>query len=307
MLQRGVVPDCITSSNEGMVSEHLDATGSEPNSAQSHSSEGYSASGGLKQADNPNHNHGQPDSEVVANNPAGAGLDSSGQGTGSSVSAGAIRRDSDDLLVISQVSQSNRSVDAGSSQSTGSESMGEANDGANQKQGGNNRRAVGYGRHIRDMGALSEKTINSVRILRDPAQYQRQQDLIKSEAELAEEELERTSLSRGFLTTTQYDYYVKILLLGDSGVGKTSLMLRFADNEFRETLIGTAGVDFKVRYLEKKGMKTKCQIWDTAGQERFHVITRSYYTGAHGIALVYDASDISECLAPVFMFKRFAC
>lgn len=88
-----------------------------------------------------------------------------------------------------------------------------------------------------------------------------------------------------------HDYYVKILLLGDSGVGKTSLMLRFADNQFQESLMSTAGVDFKVRYLEKNKTRTKCQIWDTAGQERFHVITRAYYRGSHGIALVYDAAN----------------
>jgi len=95
------------------------------------------------------------------------------------------------------------------------------------------------------------------------------------------------------LSTDDYDYYVKVLLLGDSGVGKTSLMLRFADNQFQPNLMSTAGVDFKVRYLKSKSTekRTKCQIWDTAGQERFHVITRAYYRGAHGIALTYDAAD----------------
>lgn len=140
---------------------------------------------------------------------------------------------------------------------------------------------------MRDVGSLSQKTINTLKNLQDPRINQRQ----KTEAELAEEELERTSLAKGFLTPTQYDYYVKILLLGDSGVGKTSLMLRFADDQFRENLIGTAGVDFKVKYLDKNGIKTKCQLWDTAGQEKFHVITKSYYRGAHGIALVYDVCD----------------
>jgi len=91
-----------------------------------------------------------------------------------------------------------------------------------------------------------------------------------------------------------HDYYVKVLLLGDSGVGKTSLMLRFADNQFQESLMSTAGVDFKVRFLEKDNKRVKCQIWDTAGQERFHVITRAYYRGSHGIALVYDATRESS-------------
>ena len=85
-----------------------------------------------------------------------------------------------------------------------------------------------------------------------------------------------------------------VLLLGDSGVGKTSLMLRFAENQFHQSLMSTAGVDFKVRYLEKNSVRTKCQIWDTAGQERFHVITRTYYKGAHGIALVFDVTNESS-------------
>jgi len=90
-----------------------------------------------------------------------------------------------------------------------------------------------------------------------------------------------------------FEYHVKVLLLGDSGVGKTSLMCRFADNEFQANLMSTAGVDFRVRYLRHpdKKAKVKCQIWDTAGQERFHVITRAYYRDSHGIALVYDVTN----------------
>lgn len=71
-------------------------------------------------------------------------------------------------------------------------------------------------------------------------------------------------------------------------------MLRFAENQFHQSLMSTAGVDFKVRYLEKNNVRTKCQIWDTAGQERFHVITRTYYKGAHGIALVFDVTNESS-------------
>jgi Ras-related protein Rab-8A len=88
-----------------------------------------------------------------------------------------------------------------------------------------------------------------------------------------------------------YDQLVKILLLGDSGVGKTCLLTRFADKKYSPSLVTTAGIDFKVQYFEVNGIKVKCQIWDTAGQERFHVITKAYYKGAHGIALVYDVTD----------------
>ena len=76
-----------------------------------------------------------------------------------------------------------------------------------------------------------------------------------------------------------YDQLVKILLLGDSGVGKTCLLTRFAEKKYSPSLVTTAGIDFKVQYFEVNGIKVKCQIWDTAGQERFHVITKAYYKG----------------------------
>ena len=91
-----------------------------------------------------------------------------------------------------------------------------------------------------------------------------------------------------------YDVSVKLLILGDSGVGKTSLMLRFSDDKFATNLLSTAGVDYKTAFLDIEGKRVKCQIWDTAGQERFHVITHSYYKNAQGIVLAYDASDPSE-------------
>lgn len=86
---------------------------------------------------------------------------------------------------------------------------------------------------------------------------------------------------------------LRILLLGDSGVGKTSLMMRYSEDEFAPCLLSTAGVDFKVRHLtvEESKKKVKVQIWDTAGQERMHVITRTYYKGSHGIALIYNLTD----------------
>ncbi|XP_067936571.1 ras-related protein Rab-10-like [Watersipora subatra] len=88
-----------------------------------------------------------------------------------------------------------------------------------------------------------------------------------------------------------YDLLFKLLLIGDSGVGKTCLLFRFSDDAFNTTFISTIGIDFKIKTVELGGKKIKLQIWDTAGQERFHTITTSYYRGAMGIILVYDITN----------------
>lgn len=88
-----------------------------------------------------------------------------------------------------------------------------------------------------------------------------------------------------------YDYLFKLLLIGDSGVGKTCVLFRFSEDQFNSTFISTIGIDFKIRTIELEGKKVKLQIWDTAGQERFRTITTAYYRGAMGIMLVYDITN----------------
>lgn len=88
-----------------------------------------------------------------------------------------------------------------------------------------------------------------------------------------------------------YDYLFKLLLIGDSGVGKTCVLFRFSEDQFNSTFISTIGIDFKIRTIELDDKKIKLQIWDTAGQERFRTITTAYYRGAMGIMLVYDITN----------------
>ncbi|XP_041959494.1 ras-related protein Rab-18-B [Alosa sapidissima] len=83
---------------------------------------------------------------------------------------------------------------------------------------------------------------------------------------------------------------LKILIIGESGVGKSSLLLRFTDDTFDPELAATIGVDFKVKTIAIDGNRAKLAIWDTAGQERFRTLTPSYYRGAQGVILVYDVT-----------------
>lgn len=93
------------------------------------------------------------------------------------------------------------------------------------------------------------------------------------------------------MPTAAFDHQVKLLLLGDSGVGKSCLLLRFSEGDFTSSFITTIGIDFKTKQTILDGTIVNLQIWDTAGQERFRTITSAYYRGAMGIVLVYDITD----------------
>jgi len=92
----------------------------------------------------------------------------------------------------------------------------------------------------------------------------------------------------------EFDHLFKVVIVGDSGCGKSSLLVRFADGDYSDVYISTIGVDFKFRELKLNGKNIKLQIWDTAGQERFRNITASFYRGAAGIVLVYDVTNKSS-------------
>ncbi|KAA0152792.1 hypothetical protein FNF27_06561 [Cafeteria roenbergensis] len=92
-------------------------------------------------------------------------------------------------------------------------------------------------------------------------------------------------------TKRDYDFLFKLVLIGDSGVGKSCLLLRFSDDNFVDSFISTIGVDFRFKSVKIDSKNVKLQIWDTAGQERFKTITAAYYRGADGIILVYDVTN----------------
>jgi small GTP-binding protein len=93
------------------------------------------------------------------------------------------------------------------------------------------------------------------------------------------------------MTQNKYDHLFKLLIIGESGVGKTCLLLRFTDDSFTANHLTTIGIDFKIKIINLEEKQIKLQIWDTAGQERFRTITKTYYKGAHGIILTYDVTD----------------
>eukprot|EP00117_Sycon_ciliatum_P019593 scpid65853/ scgid17717/ Ras-related protein Rab-8B; Ras-related protein Rab-8B len=88
-----------------------------------------------------------------------------------------------------------------------------------------------------------------------------------------------------------YDYSFKLLVVGDSGVGKTCMILRHVEQQFAASYISTIGIDSKVKIMNLDGLKIRLQIWDTAGQERFRTLTSAYYRGAMGVLLLYDMTN----------------
>ncbi len=91
--------------------------------------------------------------------------------------------------------------------------------------------------------------------------------------------------------TEEFDLIFKIVLIGDSGVGKTNLLARYLKKEYKEETKATVGVEFGEKKYELSGLKIKAQIWDTAGQERYKAITSMYYKGAKGALIVFDLSS----------------
>ncbi|XP_018921582.1 ras-related protein Rab-3D-like isoform X1 [Cyprinus carpio] len=88
-----------------------------------------------------------------------------------------------------------------------------------------------------------------------------------------------------------FDYMFKILIIGNSSVGKTSFLFRYADDSFTSAFVSTVGIDFKVKTVFRNNKRIKLQIWDTAGQERYRTITTAYYRGAMGFLLMYDITN----------------
>jgi Ras-related protein Rab-11A len=89
----------------------------------------------------------------------------------------------------------------------------------------------------------------------------------------------------------EYEMMVKIILIGDSGVGKTNIMSKFLKNQFMEESKATIGVEFGSKLFNHEGHKIKAQIWDTAGQEKYKAITGAYYKGSKGALVVYDITQ----------------
>mmetsp|Transcript_11198 Transcript_11198/g.27533 ORF Transcript_11198/g.27533 Transcript_11198/m.27533 type:complete len:211 (+) Transcript_11198:329-961(+) len=109
-----------------------------------------------------------------------------------------------------------------------------------------------------------------------------------------------------FRDNDKYECKVRLLMIGDSGVGKSALLLRFSSDMFNPNYMATIGIDFRVKTLSLPNFAkpVKVQVWDTAGQERFRVLTRAYFRGADGILLTYDVTDQSSFLNVNYWMKQ---
>ncbi|XP_018407956.1 PREDICTED: ras-related protein Rab-3B [Nanorana parkeri] len=99
------------------------------------------------------------------------------------------------------------------------------------------------------------------------------------------------------VTDQNFDYMFKLLIIGNSSVGKTSFLFRYADDTFTSAFVSTVGIDFKVKTVYRNDKRVKLQIWDTAGQERYRTITTAYYRGAMGFILMYDITNEESYMA----------
>lgn len=117
------------------------------------------------------------------------------------------------------------------------------------------------------------------------------------------------SVTIGMSISKRYDVLLRLLLVGETGVGKTCLLCRYINNEFISAHISTIGIDFKMKTLQIGERIVKVQIWDTAGQERFESITKQFYRRAQGVLLVYDISSRSsfEAIPKWLQYVRQFC
>ncbi|CAF0746600.1 unnamed protein product [Rotaria sordida] len=101
-------------------------------------------------------------------------------------------------------------------------------------------------------------------------------------------------MSSKYSNDVEYDYLFKILIIGDSGVGKTAILQRFTHNYFSNEYLATIGVDFQLRTINVDTKRCKLQVWDTAGQDRFKCVVSTFYRGAHGVIICFDITDIQS-------------
>ncbi|CAF1463196.1 unnamed protein product [Rotaria magnacalcarata] len=101
-------------------------------------------------------------------------------------------------------------------------------------------------------------------------------------------------MSTNNVNDVEYNYLFKILIIGDSGVGKTAILQRFSQNYFSAEYLATIGVDFQIRTIDVNSKLCKLQVWDTAGQDRFKCVVSSFYRGAHGVMVCFDITDLQS-------------